>query len=148
MACGHHAAWPSPHSGHPLPHVIMAVALPHMAWPSTRCTHITQQQLNICVQSALSELKLGHGKGAVLTEVINHFMHFDTLTKHSPVNSENYSYSLFLYRNVKIDFKTDKKNLQLQLSKWNVQSCNQRFNSKFYYISLAHISMFLEDLSH
>lgn len=114
MAYGHHAAWPSPSSGHLLPHVIIAVALPHVAWPSTRCTPITQQQLNSCVQSALSELKLEHGKGAVLTQVKNHFMHFDTLTKYSPVNSENYSYSPLFRQECKNRFQEwQKKNLQL-----------------------------------
>lgn len=41
----------------------------------------------------------GREWGAVLTQVmINHFVYFDTLTKCSAVNSENYADSLSLFR--------------------------------------------------
>lgn len=66
VAHGMHVAQPNLLCGHPLPHTIIVVALPHFAaQPMPKCTPVTQQKTCISVQSALSELKPWHREGTV-----------------------------------------------------------------------------------
>ena len=82
-----------------------------MAQPSPeRTTHRSTTATQWCTVN--TELQLGHGESAVLTQVMaNNFMHFDTLAKHSPVNSKKYA-AILWQRNLRTGFKTAQKDLQ------------------------------------
>jgi len=90
-------------------------------------------------------------RDAVLTQVMaNKFMHFDTLPKHGPTNSEEYGAVLpvfikdfenrcqdcwkkSIFSILAILFSVD---MNYQILKWNIWSCNWTFNSKIDHASL------------
>jgi len=80
-----HMAQHSSHCSLPLPHAIMAAALPQ-AWHSAPTEH------QFTIQPFWAKTRAQAGNGAVLIQVMaNRFMDFEVLFKHSPVKREKYA---------------------------------------------------------
>ena len=85
---------PSPSCSHPLPRAIMAAALLHRAaWPSPRCAAITHSNHTVVSYQCCLGCNQVTGKVTCSASYSDskYRMHFDILTKRSPVNSKKYA---------------------------------------------------------
>lgn len=97
LACMSHAAWPSPLCDCSLSCAIMVWLCPTEQPCLALGTHpsLTTATYQRAIRTVWSETRTQAGQNAVLTQVTaNNCMHFYTLAKHSPVNSEKYAVML------------------------------------------------------